>query len=457
MSSRPPSQAALNKAINGSTDQTSTQVRARPIREARPTQKAHHRCLLADERREREHQRQKGKGKTTRRNVETRAPHEARDAVITSRDVELRTPNTGSNPPLDLRPQSGRVPPLTSSVRPKTKSLVPAEMPTYQLSSYMRSSPFKARACGSQRTLTGFGNRDDIMTQSSGFINGPEGYSVGPPAKRMLTGTRANELMDRRRVLAQDLFPQNEEGDGELGAAPQGYRVGQPAKRMLTSARAKELVDRRRVLAQDHHTQKDVDTDEPDGQGDEELSDGSQPQDATNEGSDESNPPSSHAWERNSLDGESDALDDSEDVHAAGPGMGRTRDFDAGDVSGSDRDARLDNGEHGQKRARTSLVSSHDQDPDGLRHPQKIRATTGRVAAKDYEVAVREILKVAIGRFRSRLTAENAYPDRIEQVKWAKEAWAEGCKVCDTQINFNNEIIQLVRVSCRLSVAIASA
>ncbi|KAF8415943.1 hypothetical protein L210DRAFT_3430169 [Boletus edulis BED1] len=124
--------------------------------------------------------------------------------------------------------------------------------------------------------------------------------------------------------------------------------------------------------------------------------------------------------------------------------MGRTRDFDAGDVSGSDCDASLDNGEHGQKRARTSVVSSHDQDPDGLRHPQKIRATTGRVAAKDYEVAVREILKVAIGRFRSRLTAENAYPDRIEQVKWAKEAWAEGCKVCDTQINFNNEIIQLI-------------
>ncbi|KAF8119772.1 hypothetical protein EV363DRAFT_1195248 [Boletus edulis] len=50
MSSRPPSQAALNKAINGSTDQTSTQVRARPIREARPTQKAQY---ITDERRER--------------------------------------------------------------------------------------------------------------------------------------------------------------------------------------------------------------------------------------------------------------------------------------------------------------------------------------------------------------------------------------------------------------------
>ncbi|KAF8416309.1 hypothetical protein L210DRAFT_3656683 [Boletus edulis BED1] len=176
------------------------------------------------------------------------------------------------------------------------------------------------------------------MTQSSGFINGPE-----------------------------DLFPQNEEADGELGAAPQGYRVGQPAKRMLTSTQAKELMDRRHVLAQDHHTQKDVDTDEPDGQGDEELSDGSQSQDATNEGSDKSNLPSSHTWGRNSLDGENDALDDSEDVHAAGPGMGRTWNFDAGVVSGSDRDASLDNGEHGQKRARTSVVSSHDQDPDGLR------------------------------------------------------------------------------------------
>ncbi|KAF9237172.1 hypothetical protein BU15DRAFT_33072, partial [Melanogaster broomeanus] len=68
----------------------------------------------------------------------------------------------------------------------------------------------------------------------------------------------------------------------------------------------------------------------------------------------------------------------------------------------------------------------------------------GCVAAKDYEVAIQEILKIAVGLFHSRLTAENAYPDRITQVSWAKEAWAEACKECKAQINFNNEVIQLI-------------
>jgi hypothetical protein len=93
------------------------------------------------------------------------------------------------------------------------------------------------------------------------------------------------------------------------------------------------------------------------------------------------------------------------------------------------------------KRARTSTNS----DDQGWRNPKKIQKSNGRVAAKDYEVAVQEILKIAIHLFRSRLAAENVYPDRITQIAWAKEAWAEACKECEAQVNFNNEVIQLVR------------
>ncbi|KIJ05652.1 hypothetical protein PAXINDRAFT_93163, partial [Paxillus involutus ATCC 200175] len=68
----------------------------------------------------------------------------------------------------------------------------------------------------------------------------------------------------------------------------------------------------------------------------------------------------------------------------------------------------------------------------------------GRAAARDYEPAVQQILKIATGLFRSRLTAEGAYPDRMAQIAWAKEAWLEACQTCEAQILFNDEIIQLV-------------
>ncbi|KIK79384.1 hypothetical protein PAXRUDRAFT_36458 [Paxillus rubicundulus Ve08.2h10] len=87
---------------------------------------------------------------------------------------------------------------------------------------------------------------------------------------------------------------------------------------------------------------------------------------------------------------------------------------------------------------------SADNDNQGWHNPKKIQTSKGRVAAKDYEVAVQEILKIAIGLFRSCLTVENAYPDRISQVSWAKEAWVEACKECEAQINYNNEVIQLI-------------
>jgi hypothetical protein len=110
----------------------------------------------------------------------------------------------------------------------------------------------------------------------------------------------------------------------------------------------------------------------------------------------------------------------------------RRRQTEGPDVSDDEQDG---------KRTRVSP----DGGNQGWRNPKKIQTSKGRVAAKDYEVAVQEILKIAIGLFRSRLTAENAYPDRISQVSWAKEAWVEACKECEAQINFNNEVIQLAR------------
>lgn len=81
----------------------------------------------------------------------------------------------------------------------------------------------------------------------------------------------------------------------------------------------------------------------------------------------------------------------------------------------------------------------HDQ-----RLPCKIRKSKGRVAARDYEVAVQQLIKFAIGDFRGWLASQYAYPDRMTQVSWAKEAWKEACVSLDIEIGFNGEIIQMV-------------
>lgn len=102
---------------------------------------------------------------------------------------------------------------------------------------------------------------------------------------------------------------------------------------------------------------------------------------------------------------------------------------------------------HKRKRSAADL-SEDSPSPQQQEHrqPCKIRKSKGRVAARDYEVAVQQLIKFAIGDFRGRLASQYAYPDRMTQVLWAKEAWREACVSHDIEIGFNGEIIQMVRV-----------
>ncbi|KAG1850656.1 hypothetical protein F4604DRAFT_1687054 [Suillus subluteus] len=68
----------------------------------------------------------------------------------------------------------------------------------------------------------------------------------------------------------------------------------------------------------------------------------------------------------------------------------------------------------------------------------------GRVAARDYEVAVQQLIKYAISHFCIWLASEYAYPDRMTQVVWVKEAWKEACSCYEMEMGFNGEIIQMI-------------
>ncbi|KAG2097959.1 uncharacterized protein F5147DRAFT_656200 [Suillus discolor] len=76
--------------------------------------------------------------------------------------------------------------------------------------------------------------------------------------------------------------------------------------------------------------------------------------------------------------------------------------------------------------------------------PCKICKSKGCVAARDYEVAVQQLIKFTIGDFCGWLASQYAYPDCMTQVSWVKEAWKEACVSLNIEIGFNSEIIQII-------------
>jgi len=96
------------------------------------------------------------------------------------------------------------------------------------------------------------------------------------------------------------------------------------------------------------------------------------------------------------------------------------------------------------KRSRISSEPTTEDDGEDWRPPCKVQETKGCVAARDYEVVVRQILKRATGFFRARLVAKNIYPDHMTAILWAQEAWTEACTHVEAKVRYNDEIIQLV-------------
>jgi hypothetical protein len=64
--------------------------------------------------------------------------------------------------------------------------------------------------------------------------------------------------------------------------------------------------------------------------------------------------------------------------------------------------------------------------------------------AGDYEVAMQNILTVAICIYRGYLCTETPYPGAMVEIRWAKKAWMIGCEDCEARISYNSEIIKPV-------------
>jgi hypothetical protein len=108
---------------------------------------------------------------------------------------------------------------------------------------------------------------------------------------------------------------------------------------------------------------------------------------------------------------------------------------------GNNNDDRSPSPGTGDKRPHSPVGGEHT-----WRQPVKVHTTIGaKPKAGDYEVAVQNILTVAIGFYRGYLSGEDPYPGSITEMRWAKKAWRDGCDECGARIHHNGEIIKLVR------------
>ncbi|KAH9900750.1 hypothetical protein C8Q73DRAFT_618047, partial [Cubamyces lactineus] len=62
----------------------------------------------------------------------------------------------------------------------------------------------------------------------------------------------------------------------------------------------------------------------------------------------------------------------------------------------------------------------------------------------DYEADAQEVLKLAINLYKSRLCREDAYPTRLTEKTWARNAWFEATEQLQIQLSPTSEVIHII-------------
>jgi hypothetical protein len=116
------------------------------------------------------------------------------------------------------------------------------------------------------------------------------------------------------------------------------------------------------------------------------------------------------------------------------------------DPDQEDQDQDQDLIEVQQPRNRTKRARADEPEIRRGRKAQRVGTAGGRPKAKDLDTEAKEVLETAIQYYRSRISTLNPYPDPKQESTWAKEAWKEGCRINDVDIDYDPDILTLVRL-----------
>src|ERR1700736_3962945 len=78
---------------------------------------------------------------------------------------------------------------------------------------------------------------------------------------------------------------------------------------------------------------------------------------------------------------------------------------------------------------------------------RKIIKSKGRPKASDYADDVQDVLDSAITHYKVDLLRFDPYPDRSQELAWAKTSWGTANRVCDVKIAHNGKLIKMASSS----------
>ena len=96
---------------------------------------------------------------------------------------------------------------------------------------------------------------------------------------------------------------------------------------------------------------------------------------------------------------------------------------------------------NGHKRPRSDSLDSNNGKYEKAR---KIVRSSGRPKASDYAQEVQDVLNTGITYFKVDLLRFTPYPDRVDELAWAKAGWSTANMDCDIKIAHNTELIKMV-------------
>lgn len=75
---------------------------------------------------------------------------------------------------------------------------------------------------------------------------------------------------------------------------------------------------------------------------------------------------------------------------------------------------------------------------------QRIKELDGKPKIGDYDSVTQEVHTLAVQVYKAHISSENAFPAKMDELRWAKDAWTHARCELDVDLQHNSELIKLV-------------
>jgi hypothetical protein len=96
----------------------------------------------------------------------------------------------------------------------------------------------------------------------------------------------------------------------------------------------------------------------------------------------------------------------------------------------------------GRKRPRANSIDADNT--DRYERARKVVKSVGRPRASDYAEEVQDVLNTAITYYKVDLLHFDPYPNRADELAWAKTSWSAANTECGIKIAHNAELVKMV-------------